>query len=76
MFSQLTLYVYDVNCTKHYPYLNGGVSHLEVLHPVLHPVDGVLVALVGDVVLITPVLAPYPEIAASAEAKLSRASAA
>ena len=35
-----------VNCTRHYPYLNE-----EVLHPVHRPVDGVVVALVGDVVL-------------------------
>ena len=35
-----------VNCTRHYPYLNE-----EVLHLVHRPVDSVVVALVGDVVL-------------------------
>ena len=40
------LFIQGVNCTRHYPYLNE-----EVLHPVHRPVDGVVVALVGDVVL-------------------------
>ena len=35
-----------VNCTRHYPYLNE-----EVLHLVHRLVDGVVVALIGDVVL-------------------------
>ena len=34
------------NCTEHYPYLND-----EVLHLVPYPVNGVVVALVGGVVL-------------------------
>ena len=46
------LYLLDVNCTRHYPYLNGEVSHLVVLRPVPHPVNGVVVALVGDLVLL------------------------
>ena len=51
-FANLPCSFYDVNCTKHYPYLNGevSISNLEVLHPVLHPVDGVVVALAGGVV--------------------------